>query len=435
MSQRMHRRQMLKTTAAVGAGFWIAASGATRAKDSPNEKLNLAFVGVGGRGGDNLKELASQNVVALCDVDDQRAGKAYEQHPHAKKYSDFRRMLEDLDKQLDGVVISTPDHTHFHPAAMAMRMGKHVYLEKPLAHTVWETRELTRLAAEMKIATQLGAQRHTLENMHRVVELVQAGAIGAVTEVHCWIGGTRGMPDIPSDEPPVPSTLNWDLWIGPATHRPYHPTYCPYGWRFWWDFGTGETGNWGCHILDIPYWALGLKYPAKVDASGPPVHPQTTPKSMAARFEFPADGKRPAVTLHWYHADEGPDVLRQHNLPESGNNTLFIGSEGLLLCGFGKRKLYPEDKFAGFKAPDKTIPDSPGFYREWIAACQGGPAATCDFVTYSGALAETVLLGNAAYRAGGGFAWDAANLNAVGNERAQKLLRPEYRAGWEVDGK
>jgi len=328
------------------------------------------------------------------------------------------------------VVISTPDHTHFHPAVTAMQMGKHVYLEKPLAHTVRETRELTRLAAEKKIATQLGAQRHTLDNMHRVVELVQAGTIGTVKEVHCWIGGTRGMPAIPTDTPPVPSTLKWDLWIGPAPDRPYHPTYCPYGWRFWWDFGTGETGNWGCHILDIPYWALGLKYPTKVDASGPPVHAQTTPTAMATRFEFPADGQRPAVTLHWYHADKGPDVLRQHNLPEAGNNTLFIGSEGMLLCGFGKRKLYPEDKFADFKAPDRTIPDSPGFYQEWIDACKGGPPATCDFVTYSGPLAETVLLGNVAYRAGGGFTWDAANLNAVGNERAQQLLRSDFRAGW-----
>lgn len=429
MPQRMPRRQMLKTSAAIGAGLWMAAGHKVLAGESPNEKLNLAFIGVGGRGGDNLRALAKEHVVALCDVDEVRAGKAYEQFPQAKKYVDFRRMLDELDRHLDGVVISTPDHTHFHPAAMAMRMGKHVYLEKPLAHTVAETRELTRLAAEKKLATQLGAQRHAMTNMHRVVELIQAGAIGTVQEVHCWIGGTRGMPAIPTDQPAVPATLNWDLWIGPARYRPYHPTYCPYGWRFWWDFGTGETGNWGCHILDIPYWALGLKYPTKVEASGPPVHPQTTPKQMATRFEFPADGQRGAVTLHWYHADKGPEVLRQQGLPAAGNNTLFIGSEGMLLCGFGQRKLYPEAKFADYQAPAPSIPDSPGFYREWLEACKGGAPATCDFVTYSGALAETVLLGNAAYRAGG-FAWDAESLTAVDNDRAAAFLRPEYRAGW-----
>ncbi len=430
MTTRTSRREMLKATLAIGAGFWVVSSRTIRGAESANERLNLAFIGIGGRGGDNLKALGNQNVVGLCDVDDERAGKAYDQFPQAKKYTDFRRMLDELDKRIDGVVISTPDHTHFHPAAKAMRMGKHVYLEKPLAHTVAETRKLTQLAAEHKLATQLGAQRHAMDNMHRVVELVQAGAIGAVREVHCWIGGTRGMPPIPTEQPPIPATLDWDLWIGPARYRAYHPTYCPYGWRFWWDFGTGETGNWGCHILDIPYWALGLKYPTKVDASGPAPHPQTTPTQMATRFEFPAAGSRPAVTLHWCHADKGPDVLRQHNLPEAGNNTLFIGSEGMLLCGFGKRKLYPEDKFADLSPPDKTIPDSPGFYREWLDACKGGPPATCDFVTYAGPLAEAVLLGNAAYRAGG-FTWDGANLRAGGNDRVADYLRPHYRDGWE----
>jgi hypothetical protein len=221
------------------------------------------------------------------------------------------------------------------------------------------------------------------------------------------------------------------LWVGPAPYRPYHPTYCPYGWRFWWDFGTGETGNWGCHILDIAYWALDLKYPTKVEGSGPPVHPQTTSKSMATHFEFPANGDRPALALHWYHAANGPDILRQHNLPNSGNNTLFIGSEGMLLCGFGKRKLYPEDKFTDFKPPEETIPDSPGFYKEWIMACKGGEPATCNF-DYTGPMAETVLLGNVAYRAGGEFKWNAADLKAVGNEKAQQYIHPPFRKGWEI---
>jgi len=431
MATEITRRQMLQTTGVIGTGLWLGANNTSRAADSPNEKLNIACIGIGGRGRADLKGVSSQNIVALCDVDDERAGKAYEQFPRAKKYIDFRRMLDEMDKQIDAVVVATPDHTHFHPSMMAMRMGKHLYCEKPMAHSVWEVREMTRLAAQNKLATQLGAQRHTLENMHRVVELIQSGAIGSVREVHSWIGGKRGMPALPTDTPKVPEHLNWDLWIGPAPYRPYHPTYCPYGWRFWWDFGTGETGNWGCHILDIPFWALGLKYPTTVAASGPPVHAQTTPTSMSTRFEFPADGDRPAVTLHWYHAEKGLEILREHNLPNSGNNTLFIGTDGMLLCGFSKRKLYPEDKFADFQPPEKTVLDSPGFYKEWFAACKGGAAATCNF-NYSGPLTETVLLGNAAYRAGGGFQWHAAELRAVGNDKVDRYLRPTFRHGWEI---
>jgi predicted dehydrogenase len=427
----MHRRHMLKTTAAVGAGFWLGTQAVGRGDDSPNEKLNIACIGIGGRGAANLGGVSGENIVALCDVDDQRAGKAYEKHPQAKKYTDFRRLLDEMEKQIDAVVISTPDHTHFHPAMMAMRMGKHVYCEKPMAHNVWEVREMTRFAAEQELATQLGAQRHAMENMHRVVELVQAGAIGQVTEVHSWIGGSRGMPEIPTETPPVPAHLDWELWIGPAAMRPYHPSICPYGWRFWWDYGTGETGNWGCHILDIPFWALGLKYPTRVEGSGPPVHPVTTPKSLSTRFEFPAAGDRGPVTLHWYHAAGGPDILRELNLPESGNNTLFIGTEGKLLCGFGRRKLYPEDKFADYQPPTETIPDSPGFYKEWIMACKGGIPATCNF-DYTGPMAETVLLGNVAYRAQGAFDWDADKLQVVGNQRAAELIREPYRKGWEI---
>jgi predicted dehydrogenase len=416
---------MLQTSALAGAGVWLGTS--ARAADSPNEKLNIACIGIGGRGAANLGGVASQNIVALCDVDDSRAGKGYEQHPKAKKFVDFRKMLDEMDKHIDAVVVSTPDHTHFHPSMMAMQMGKHLYCEKPMAHTVWEAREMTKMAAKMKVATQLGVQRHTLENMHRSVELIQAGTIGNVTEVHCWIGGDRGMPAIPTDKPPVPSGLDWDLWLGPAKERPYHSAYCPYGWRFWWDFGTGETGNWGCHILDTPYWALDLKYPSKVAGSGPSAHAQTTPKAMTTSFDFTDQG----VKLHWYHAKNGPPILREKGMSEKGMNTLFIGSNGMLLTGFSKYKLYPEEKFADFKPPSRTIEKSPGFYKEWFTACKGGAPATCNF-DYSGPLSETVLLGNAAYRAGGSFAWDAAKLTAGGNENVAQYIRGEFRDGWEV---
>ena len=425
MQKNTTRRQMMKSSALVGAGVWLGSSAV--AADSPNEKLNIACIGIGGRGQANLGGVSSQNIVALCDVDDSRAGKAYDKFPKAKKYYDFRKMLDEMDKQIDAVVISTPDHTHFHPSMKALEQGKHLYCEKPMAHSVWEVREMTKMAAKMKVATQLGVQRHTLTNMHRSVELIKAGAIGKVTEVHSWIGGDRGMTGMPKDKPAVPSHLKWDLWLGPVAARDYHPTYCPYGWRFWWDFGTGETGNWGCHILDIPFWALDLKYPSRVTGSGPEVHPQMASKAMTTSFKFAEQG----VTLHWYHAKDGPEILREKKLSAKGMNTLFIGSEGMLLTGFGSHKLLPEDKFADYKRPERSIQKSAGFYNEWFASCKGGPPATCDFA-YSGPLTETVLLGNVAYRAQGSFDWDAASLQVSGSDVASDLIRTQFRKGWEV---
>ncbi len=433
MTQRIPRRDLLKSAAAVGAGLFLG--GTTPViHAAANEKINLAFIGIGGRGSANLGSLhrVGENVVALCDVDDVRAGKAYERHGKARKFKDFRSMFDAMEKQIDAVVVSTPDHTHFHPSMIALGMGKHLYCEKPMAHSIWEVRQMTELARKQKVATQLGVQRHTISNVHRVVELIKAGTIGTIKEVHSWIGGTRGMPRVPADRPAVPAHLDWDLWQGPVASRPYHPTYCPYGWRFWWDYGTGETGNWGCHILDIPFWALDLDHPVHVSGSGPPVHGLTTPRSMATHMRFPARGQRPEVLLHWYHAANGPEILRQQGLSPKGANTLFVGTDGMLLCGFGMRKLLPQSRFADVKRPAKSIPDSPGFYREWTAAIRGGRAATCHF-DYSGPLTETVLLGNVAYRAGGkGFAWDHPTLGVSGNSRARDLIKPTFRTGWQV---
>lgn len=428
---RINRRQALKSSAAIGAGFWLGTSAnLTRAEGSPNEKLNLAIIGPGGRGAANLARVATQNIVAICDVDDKRAGKAYEKFPTAKKYFDFRKMLSEMEKDIDGVVISTPDHTHFHPAMMSMEMGKHIYCEKPMAHNVWEVRTMTDFARKQKVATQLGVQRHTIPNMHRVTELIQAGAIGTVEEVHCWVSGERGMPALPKGKPEIPAHLKWDLWLGPVKARPYHNAYCPYGWRFWWDFGTGEMGNWGCHILDIPFSSLKLDYPTRVDATGPDVDARRTSKSMSTHFDFPARGDRPAVKLHWSHVDGGPEILKELKLKNKGNNTLFIGSKGMLLCGFNQLQLLPGDKFADYKAPEQSVPDSPGFHKEWLTACKGGEVATCNF-DYSGPMAETVLLGNVAYRSGAGFDWDSKNIKAVGNDKAANFIREEYRKGWE----
>ena len=437
MTRSINRRDLLKSAAALGTGLFLGTPN-PRAFAAANEKINVGFIGIGGRGAANLGSMVrlGENVVALCDVDDARAGKAYQRYPKARKFKDFRRMYDAIAKQIDAVVISTPDHTHFHPAMAALQLGKHLYCEKPMAHSIWEVRQMTDLARKQKVATQLGVQRHTIPNVHRVVELIKAGAIGKVTEVHSWIGGTRGMSKIPEDRPEVPAHLDWDLWQGPVAPRPYHSTYCPYGWRFWWDYGTGETGNWGCHILDIPFWALDLDSPTHVSASGPPVHALTTPRSMATHMKFPTRGGRPAVMLNWYHANSGPEILKKHGLSAGGNNTLFIGSEGMLLCGFSKRKLLPESKFPGGRPAAevdiKRIPASPGFYREWTAAIRGGGPATCHF-DYSGPLTEAVLLGNVAYRSGGKeFAFDQKTLTITGNPRAAGLIKPAFRVGWQV---
>jgi len=429
MSRSLNRRDALKTTAMLAAGIAVGgAASPSRAADSPNEKLNLACIGVGGRGSANVGGVSSQNLVAFVDVDDQRAGKMYEKFGKAKRFKDYRKMLDELGTKLDGVVISTPDHTHFHPAYAAMNLDLHVYLEKPLCHNVWETRTVTDLAREKGLATQLGSQRHAMSNMHRVVELIQDDAIGKVHTVYSWIGGSRGMPEMPKDRPASPKTLDYDLWLGPAKHRPYHPSFCPYGWRFWWDFGTGETGNWGCHILDIPFWALGLRYPTRVDATGPEVDADRTPKSMHSVLQFPESGDQPAVELHWSHGE--PAILKEKGISGKGNNTLFIGEKGMLVCGFSQKKLLPEDQFEDYKTPPKSVPDSPGFHKEWIAACRGEEPATCNF-DYSGPLAEAVLLANVAYRTGG-FDWDFKKLSTGSNENAQALIKTAYRPGWEI---
>jgi len=427
VASNVSRRGFLKTGSVLAAGVYLGTSVEARA-DAPSEKLNLACIGVGGRGSANVGGVGGENLVAFADVDDNRAAGSYKKHPKAEQFRDYRKLLDKHGSKLDGIVISTPDHMHFHPGYAAMELGLHVYLEKPLAHNVWETRTLTDMARKKKLATQLGAQRHAMPNMHRVVEIVKSGAIGNVKEVYCWVGGSRGMPKLPEDTPAVPANLDYELWLGPAPERPYHPSFCPYGWRFWWDYGTGETGNWGCHILDIPFWALDLKYPTRVDASGPEVDEERTPNAMQTTFDFPARGKLSAVKLHWHHGT--PPALKEMGMNLKGANTVFIGDKATLICGFGSYHFHSDEFAAEFKPPAKSIEDSPGFHREWLNACRGGAAATCDF-DYSGPLAETVLLGNVAYRTGG-FDWDAKNLKTVGNEAAQKLIQESYRPGWEI---
>ncbi|NCY03009.1 MAG: gfo/Idh/MocA family oxidoreductase [Planctomycetia bacterium] len=438
VSRRTFTRLGAAAAGCGGAGFFATHGAAAEPAGSAADPLNLAIVGLGGQGAANLRKLEGHpdvRIVALCDVDDTRAGKAYEQHPGATRFTDFRRMFDTLDKRIDAVVISTPDHTHFHPAWWALERGKHLYLEKPLAHEVEEVRRLTDAARAKGLATQLGSQRHALKGLREGVEIVKSGLLGTITEVHSWIASPRGLPEPLAAPQPVPAGLDWDLWLGPVAERPYTKGLAPYDWRFWWEFGTGETGNWGCHVLDIPFWALDLGHPVHVSGSGPPPDPQRTPKSLASRLDFPArvagGVSWPAVSLHWYQGL--PPILADKGIGAAmakGKNTLFIGTKGMLICGFEAWKLLPDEAFAGFTGPEQTIPKSPGFHREWIDACRGGPPATCNFA-YTGPLAESVLLANIAYRVQGGFDWDATGMKS-NRDDVNAMLRRAYRRGWEV---
>jgi len=433
MSNRMTRRRMLRNTTFAGIAIWASGTGARGAADSPNEKLNLAGIGVGGRGGADVNGCASENFVALCDVDDRRAAGTFEKYPKAKKYRDFRKMLDEIEGQIDAVVIGTPDHTHAPPAAMAMRMGKHCYCEKPLTHNVYETRVLTKLAAKHKLATQLGTQIHAGDNYRRVVELVQSGAIGPVRQVEVWFPGARGGKDRPEETPPVPEGLDWDLWLGPAPHRPYHPCYVPGNWRDWWDFANGTLGDFGCHYMDLPFWALKLKYPTAVEATAPvPPHPETTAPKLTVHYEFPARGELPPVAMTWRNgAENRPAIFKEKSLPDWRSAVLFVGEKGMIQADYGRHVLLPESEFADFQRPDPTIPKSIGHHQEWIQACKTGEPSTCSF-DYSGPLTETVLLGNVSYRVGSRLEWDAENLKATNCPAADKLIRRAYREGWTL---
>jgi predicted dehydrogenase len=431
----MTRREFLAATTLAGAGFWAAPRTIWTQVKSPNEKLNIAGIGVGGRGADDIAGVSSENVVALCDVDEQRAAQTVKRFPKAKRYADFRKMLEEV-KETDAVVIATPDHTHAAAAMMAMKLGKHVYCEKPLTHSVYEARLMTRTAAERKVATQMGIQGHSYNGHRRAVELLHAGVIGAVREVHAWSDRPiwpQGV-DRPTDTPPVPKDLNWDLWLGPAPSRPYHPWYVPFNWRGWWDFGTGAIGDMGIHNMDVVFWGLKLGAPTSVEAEVSDVHVETAPKWSILRFEFPGRGSLPAVRLTWYDGGKKPpkELANGQDVPDNG--ALLIGEKGKLLAPdwhADQFKLLPESDFRDFNGRVPTIPRSPGHHEEWILACKGGPPAMADF-SYSGPITEAVLLGNIAIRAGKKIEWDAENLKVTNCPEANQFIRREYRGGWTL---
>jgi predicted dehydrogenase len=398
---------------------------------SPANKLNLGVIGVAGRGGENLMGVAGENIVALCDVDKIRLGAAAQRFPGAKTFADFRELLE--TKGLDAVVISTPDHAHAVVAVAAMNKNLPIYVEKPLARTVSEVRILTELARQKKLVTQMGIQIHSNNNYRRVVELVQSGAIGAVREVHVWAQAVYGGVPVPTEFPPVPENLNYDLWLGPLEHRPYSPEWVPFKWRNWWAFGGGTMADFGCHFMDLPHWALDLSHPKTIEAvDGPELHPEVVPSWLQVKYEHPARGAKPPVTLHWYQGkDRRPKRLTDEQYRQWRSGVLFVGEAGEIISNYGAHELWPEQKFANFQRPKPSIPNSIGHHAEWIRAIKTGGKATCHF-DYAGPLSETALLGNVAFRAQKKLEWDWRALKATNCPEATQFIQHKYRAGWKI---
>lgn len=440
------RRRFLQTSAALGASAVFATPAFVRGRDL-NSKLNIAVIGTGGRGGSNMDAVAAENIVALCDVYQPALGRASQRFPKARATNDFRKLFDHAG-EFDAVVVSTCEHTHAFATMAALQLDKHVYCEKPLTHSIWEARVIREEAAKHKVATQMGIQIHSGDNYRRVVELIQTGAIGGVTEAHVWVGRTWGWQptaedakkygDIvfsnerPKDESPVPAGLDWDLWLGPAPARPFNNIYFPGPkWYRWWDFGNGTMSDLGSHWNDLAFWALKLQAPLTIEASGPPAHAEIAPASMQATYAYPARGEMPAVKVSWYQGQNRPAIWAAGGIPKWDSGVLFVGDKGMLLSDYGKHVLLPEKEFADFKRPEPFIPSSKGQHGEWLHACKTGDPTTCNF-EYSGWLTEANHLGNVAYRAGQKLEWDAAKLKATNCPNADQYIRRDYRPGWKL---
>jgi predicted dehydrogenase len=450
------RRQFMKGAAAASAAFMVMPRHVVGGPGfvAPSDKLNIAGVGIGGMGRNNIKACAAaENIVALCDVDQDYAAKIFKLYPKAKQHIDYRKMLES-QKDIDALIIATPDHSHAVIAMAAMQLGKHIYVQKPITHSVYEARRLTEAARKYKVVTQMGNQGHSGEGTRLIKEWIQDGAIGPVHEVHAWTNRPvwpQGVEvDRPAETPPVPDTLNWDLWLGPAPYRAYHPVYLPDKWRAWWDFGTGSLGDLGCHILDAPFWALDLKYPESVEGNistyweafwqyTEPKN-ETYPRSSIVRYKFPARGDMPPVKLTWW--DGGlmpprPEELEEgRKMGDEDGGLLFFGEKGKLMTGcYGKGpRLIPEAKMREYQKPaptlDRVEDGIEGHERDWVRACKGGKPASSNF-DHSGPLSEMVLMGNLAVRfPQRRLLWDGINMQVTNDPEADAYVKREYREGW-----
>ncbi len=418
---------------------------------APSETVNLAGIGCGGMGGGDISTHSKNgaNIVALCDVDETRAAGIFNAFPKAKKYRDFREMIDKEAKNVDAVTVGTPDHIHAVATMAAIHAGKHVYCQKPLTHTLYECRAITKAAHNAGVMTQMGNQGHASEGSRLTNEWIQSGVIGEVREVHVWSdrAGRLWKQGIgrPTDTPPIPKTLDWNLWLGPIRERPYHPAYVPANWRGWRDFGTGALGDMGCHIIDHPVWALDLGAPSTVEASvtldgsfldGNKQNDETYPVAAIIHFDFPARRDLPPVHMIWYEGGLMPPTPAE--MPAGGrlpdNGVLYVGSKGKMYHGShgGMPQLLPSALTEEAKRVPKTIARSPGHYEEWINACKGGPKPVSNF-DYAGPLTEIVLLGVLALRAPGKrLTWDSANLRVSNAPEVNEFIHTPYRKGYSL---
>jgi predicted dehydrogenase len=455
------------------AGFGSSPSLKFMGYKSFNEKLNIGTVGAGGKAASDIRGCSTENIVALTDVDEVRAAPMFKLYEKATKYKDFRQMLDKEDKNIDAVIVTIPDFMHGTAAMWAMERGKHVYCQKPLTHTIWEARALAQGAAKYKVATQMGNQGYSNDGTRRCAEMIWAGEIGNVTEVHAWTNRPvwpQGIATLPK-EMPVPSTLDWDLWLGIANMRPYSPDYCPFSWRGWFDFGCGALGDMACHILGAANMALMLDAPTSVEC----VHQEgknsyTYPTKSVIRFDFPARGTMPPVKVFWYSACEKPpfrpagipedeilgDLPRQRpaNRPRptpppqdanakldakvsrlishGSNGSLFVGDKGYITTGtYGENtRLVPDERMKDYKFPPELLTRSPGHYRDWIRACKGGTPACSNF-SVSAPFTEWVLLGAMSLHFDGKLEWDREKMKVTNVSEANQLLKPKFRKGWQ----
>jgi len=440
MPHRPSRRQFLRSTAALTAsGIGYLSCRAAEESTAPSGKLNMAIIGVAGRGADNMGDVSSENIVALCDVDDRQLQRAAKRFPMAKTYNDFRELLAD-PKGIDAVVISSTDHTHACASVRAMRHGLHVYSEKPLGHSVAEARLVreTYLQRKDKIATQMGTQIHADDNYRRVVECIQAGVIGNVTEAHVWCDRFSSQSPPPTGSAPTPDWLKWDLWLGPAPYRDYQNGYMPGNltWNRYWDFGNGILGDMGSHLIDLPYWALALQFPDTCEADAPLAHEVIYPERLTVTWTHPARGSGPheqPCKVIWYDGRAKPSQLLGVDLKGFGIGVLFVGDQGKLLADYGRKSIMLD---GGAKAvePPPTIPKSKKHHKEWLLAAKSGkPGDTlCNF-DYSGKLIEHNLLGVVAHRTGRKIEWDAKELRATNAPEADRFIHKSYRKGWEFE--
>lgn len=410
---------------------------------APSDTLDIACIGVGGMGGNDVRGVSGENIYVLCDVDERQGADSFSRFPRAKRYKDFRVMLEREARNIDAVTVSTPDHTHAAAALLALRLGKPVFCQKPLARTIGEVQALRGAARRARVATQMGNQGHAGDGTRQIREWIEAGAIGTVREVHYWTNRPIWPQalDRPTDAHNVPPHLDWDLWLGPAPERPYHPAYAPFRWRGWWDFGTGALGDIACHAMDAAYWALDLGYPERIEPESTTLYPETAPAASRVVYHFPTRGRRPAVRAVWRDGSLGPpkpaEVRQDETWPTAGiGGQLWIGDDGKLLAGiYGEEpRLLDAARHAELVASPvpETYPRSPGVYEEWIAACKGGAPANSPFDGHAGGLTAMVLLGVLAVRMNRVLEIDPATGAVTNVPVPEAWVKPTYRDGWTM---